>query len=52
MREEGSERDEREPRRRYEPPRVLETAEFETLALACGKIGDQTVDCLFEPGQS
>ena len=34
----NDERDERPPqRRRYEVPAVIESATFETLALACGK---------------
>ncbi len=34
----NEDRDERTPqRRRYEVPAVIESAQFETLALACGK---------------
>lgn len=37
------------PRRlAYEPPRVEETASFETLALTCGQSDDFT--CEFTPG--
>lgn len=33
-------------RHRYTPPRILETAAFETLAMACTKVPDE-----FECGQ-
>ncbi|MEQ9072426.1 MAG: hypothetical protein RLP09_01150 [Sandaracinaceae bacterium] len=33
----NDERNDRAPRKPYERPRVVETASFETLALACGK---------------
>ncbi|MGF1465864.1 MAG: hypothetical protein ACFCGT_06995 [Sandaracinaceae bacterium] len=37
----------REPRLPYRPPRVLETAEFETLALSCSKlVTNPTVECI------
>lgn len=40
-------------RRAYEPPRVVETGEFETLALSCGKLAPPaTLDCGFDPSQS
>lgn len=41
-------------RHRYEPPSVLESAEFETLALQCGKNDPETnIDCLpVEPSAS
>ena len=32
-------------RRSYEPPQVLETAEFETLALECGKTTPSVPTC-------
>jgi hypothetical protein len=44
----GSKNDGRE-RRPYEPPDVEETAEFETLALACAKTAGQRA-CILRPG--
>lgn len=38
-------------RRPYEPPAVLEEAEFETLAMACGKLAG-TIACRGRPVQS
>lgn len=34
-------------RKPYEAPAVVDRAEFETLALSCGKIG---AECTYEPG--
>jgi len=46
----------RAERRPYEPPKILETAEFETLALACTKVDTGTggaFDCGYlDPGTS
>lgn len=40
-------------RRTYEPPRVVETGEFETLALSCGKLAPPaTFFCAVDPRQS
>jgi hypothetical protein len=40
-------------RRAYEPPRVVETGEFETLALQCGKLPPPaTFSCAMDPSQS
>jgi hypothetical protein len=35
--------------RRYEPPAILETAEFETLAVTCGKVEPDTAACIASP---
>lgn len=32
--------DDSSAKRRYEPPKIIDSAEFETLALVCGKVGD------------
>jgi hypothetical protein len=38
---------------KYEPPRVVESAPFETLALSCGKTpGDPGTECYDDPGTS
>lgn len=40
-------------RRAYEPPRVVETGEFETLALSCGKVTPPPIFvCGVNPRQS
>ncbi len=43
--------DKNEPKveRRYEPPAIVETAEFETLAMACGK-AQPTAQCIVNGG--
>jgi len=43
--DEGIQRPE-EPRRPYERPAVLSEDVFETLALACGKLGQTTFECI------
>jgi hypothetical protein len=46
------EKDERHERR-YEPPAILETAEFETLAVSCGKVNEAGgEECIFSPQAS
>jgi hypothetical protein len=37
-------------KKRYERPRVLDSATFETLALSCNKTTDDS-DCLVPPNQ-
>lgn len=51
---ERNERDLEHKKRRYESPRILETAEFETLALACNKYDTYPDDgnCFFNPPTS
>ena len=39
-------------RRRYVAPSLVETAEFETLALACAKLDGQTLACSLDAGAS
>jgi hypothetical protein len=41
--------DESPKQRRYEPPAILETAEFETLAVTCGKVEPDTAACIASP---
>ncbi len=42
-------KDEAKEPRRYEPPAIVETAEFETLAMACGK-AQPTAQCIVNGG--